>query len=150
MSRKVELIVFHCSDSSNPDHNDIGIINDWHAKRGFLRKRIPANAANKIHKSIGYHHFIKTDGTIQTGRDPEEIGAHVEGFNSHSIGICLHGKKLEDFTEAQFRSARELVSKYLSLYNLEITAVLGHCQLNKHKLCPVYDVNEKILKGLYN
>lgn len=150
MSRKVELIVIHCSDSNKKEHDDIGVINDWHAKRGFLRKRIPAAALNKSHKSIGYQFFIKTDGTIQVGRDIEEIGAHCEGFNSSSIGICLHGKNELDFTEAQFRSCRELCVKYMDLYKLEPKDIVGHCSLNKNKLCPVFSVEEKIIKGLYN
>lgn len=63
--RNIDLIVLHCSDSSNSDHNDISVIDAWNKDRGFLRKRIPANAVNKQEKSGGYHFFIKKDGTIQ-------------------------------------------------------------------------------------
>ncbi len=148
--RSIDLIVIHCSDSSNSDHNDISVVDAWHKERGFIRKRIPAGAANKIHKSVGYHFFIKTDGTIQIGRDLEEIGSHVKEFNSNSIGICLHGKKESDFTEAQFISCRELIAKYIDLYKLEAKDVVPHNALNKDKSCPNFDINEKILKGLYN
>lgn len=28
---------------------------------------------------IGYHYFIRRDGTVETGRSEDELGAHVAG-----------------------------------------------------------------------
>ena len=39
----------------------------------------------------GYHFVVLPDGTIETGRFLSEIGAHVSGQNSRSIGICYVG-----------------------------------------------------------
>lgn len=39
----------------------------------------------------GYHFVVLPDGTIETGRYLSEIGAHVSGQNSRSIGICYVG-----------------------------------------------------------
>ena len=60
--------------------------------------------------AIGYNYWIAFDGTIYEGRGFNK-GAGVSGHNSHIISIGLQG----DFeshipTEAQYNSARELVS----------------------------------------
>lgn len=71
---------------------------------------------------IGYHFVIKTDGTIQRGRDLDVVGAHVKGYNHNSVGICLiggidrKGRSVDNFTEAQKKSLRELITYLLSLY----------------------------------
>ena len=48
-----------------------------HRRRGF--------------NGIGYHYYIRKDGTVCLTRAIERIGAHVKGFNSESIGICYEG-----------------------------------------------------------
>ncbi|VEI47016.1 Uncharacterised protein [Actinobacillus equuli] len=35
--------------------------------------------------------MIDIDGSVETGRQVGEIGAHVKGHNSNSVGICLIG-----------------------------------------------------------
>lgn len=146
--RKINLIVIHCSDSDVESHDDISVIDDWHKRRGFLRKSIPENATNETDKSVGYHRFVTKKGTIQVGREYEEIGAHATGFNSNSIGICFSGKDGIP-NELQLAAGRELIINILSLFNLSATDVLPHCQLNKHKSCPRFDIYEKLLKNLY-
>ena len=84
--RKINKIIVHCSDSDIESHNDISVVEDWHKERGF--------------KTVGYHYFIKNDGSIQLGRPLEEIGAHCLNHNSDSIGICLAGRK--NFSWQQF------------------------------------------------
>lgn len=146
--RPINLIVIHCSASDNKDHDDISVIDSWHKLRGFIRKRIPAGAANKQDKSVGYHFFIKKDGTIQTGRDLDEIGAHVEGHNLKSIGICFSG--LNNFTDAQIVSGKSLIVKLLDQFKLETKDVLGHHDLFKGKLCPNMDYRTLLLSDLFH
>ncbi len=42
-------------------------------------------------RAIGYHYLIDRDGTVANGRPLEQVGAHVKGHNSNSIGIALIG-----------------------------------------------------------
>ncbi|SDZ62850.1 N-acetylmuramoyl-L-alanine amidase [Jannaschia faecimaris] len=47
-------------------------------------------------REIGYHYFIRRDGTVETGRDLSqpgrfETGAHSQGENGESVGICYEG-----------------------------------------------------------
>ena len=44
---------------------------------------------------IGYHFVIKRDGTVETGRELEEVGAHAKG-QRYPVGICMVGGLSED------------------------------------------------------
>lgn len=75
--RKIDLIVVHCSATPEGKAYTVEDIDRWHRARGF--------------KKIGYHYIVYLDGTIHTGRPENEIGAHVKGYNSNSIGVCYIG-----------------------------------------------------------
>lgn len=75
--RKITGIVVHCSATAEGKDFDASDIERWHKERKFNR--------------IGYHFVIKLDGTIQTGRELTMAGAHVSGYNAHTIGICYIG-----------------------------------------------------------
>lgn len=136
--RKINLIVIHCSAS---EWGDAKVIKEWHAKRGFL--------------DIGYHYVIlnkfqtykewkqnasnfSKDGIIEKGRSEEVMGAHVEGFNANSLGICLVGDRY--FTPIQKQSLKILVRNLKSKY--PGSEVKGHYELNPNKTCPNMDMNE--------
>ncbi len=109
-------IVLHCSDSG---FGNAALITKWHA--------LP-KPNGRGWSGIGYHYVIlngwltsthfnaKFDGHIETGRplndDPfiskNEMGAHVKGFNTNSLGICLIGKSGK-FTDNQLNAALELI-----------------------------------------
>ena len=40
---------------------------------------------------IGYHFYVRRNGDIKSTRAVERVGAHVRGYNTHSIGICYEG-----------------------------------------------------------
>jgi len=131
----VKFIAIHCS-ASNPKM-DIGVeeIDRWHRARGFVK--------------IGYHYVIRRDGTLEMGRPTTEIGAHVEGYNSSSIGVCLVGgvdssklmKPEDNFTPAQFGSLTILLTGLTKLYPGAV--VQGHRDFpNVAKACPSFDVKE--------
>jgi N-acetyl-anhydromuramyl-L-alanine amidase AmpD len=94
---------------------------------------------------IGYHYVIRRDGTVEHGRDVLEVGAHVQGFNHNSIGICLvggvdaAGHSEHNFTSQQMDSLFSLVSV---LQNRWPTAVVqGHRDFpDVTKDCPCFDV----------
>jgi N-acetylmuramoyl-L-alanine amidase len=128
------LIVLHCSDSDIPSHDNVAVITQWHRKRGF--------------KNIGYHYYINKSGVTFKGRPDNEVGAHTEGFNSNSIGICLGGK--DYFTEAQFEACAKLCSKLLEEHGLSVIDILGHRDLNGAKTCPNFElskVTSRIIKS---
>lgn len=121
--KKVSMIILHCSDSEIPNQ-DVAMINEWHLARGF--------------DMIGYHWFITKSGDIQAGRRLSQMGAHCDGYNHCSIGICLAGKT--SFEPAQFESLRNL----LDLMHDEFpTATLhGHREFNEQKTCPNLDYSD--------
>lgn len=52
-------------------------VDSWHKANGW--------------SGIGYHFFIRKDGTIYRGRPEWAVGAHASGKNSESIGVCVEG-----------------------------------------------------------
>jgi N-acetylmuramoyl-L-alanine amidase len=122
--RLIKKIILHCSDSDYAHHDDIEVIRGWHVnERKF--------------KDVGYHFFIKFNGTVQKGRDIKTIGAHTLGQNADSIGICLHGR--HNFTEAQFEALRKLVNDLCKQYGIvRNSGIFGHCDF-ANKSCPNFD-----------
>lgn len=118
MVRPVNLIVIHCSAS--PDgislarfspgcgvaHTAAQTIDAWHAARGFRRNPVAAARFNPHLLHIGYQFVIDVDGSIENGRNIEECGAHVYGYNGESVGICMVGTAR--FTRAQWTSLQAL------------------------------------------
>ena len=128
--RKISEIILHCSASDNPSHDDIKVIRLWHLKRKW--------------KDVGYHYYIRKDGTLEKGRAESDSGAHVRGRNKYSIGICLGG--LEEFTKEQFETAGKLVKMLLNKYDLKKSDVNPHNKYS-NKLCPVYDIKEVLKRA---
>lgn len=118
--RKISRICVHCSDS--PDTQDIGLkeITAWHVARGF--------------KTAGYHAIVRRSGAIEIGRPESEIGAHVQGHNADTLGVCVVGRK--DFTPAQMIALITLVRSWMRKYGIPVERVLGHYELDKGKTCP--------------
>jgi N-acetyl-anhydromuramyl-L-alanine amidase AmpD len=124
-------IVVHCAATQNKPSIDRAVIAQWHRAQGWM--------------DIGYHFVIKTDGTVEVGRDVDVIGSHVKGYNNTSIGICLvgginaEGKSENNFTKAQFESLRNLIVELKLSY--PDAKVLGHRDFaGVHKDCPCFDV----------
>lgn len=107
MKRKISNIIIHCSASPNGKEFTAADVNTWHKARGFKRDSQSVRSRNPELPNIGYHFVICCDGTVQPGRGLEEVGAHVQGNNANSIGICLIGT--DKFSEEQFKSLRSLV-----------------------------------------
>jgi len=129
-------IVIHCSDSGWGTERDI---RRWHIERGF--------------RTTGYHFVIDNgeyhngfrietlDGSIETGRNINSVGAHARGYNRTHIGICLIGKG--SFTRKQADALFALVNELRGKYNIRIEDVIGHNECHdSHKACPCFDVEE--------
>lgn len=91
---------------------------------------------------IGYHFYIRKDGTIYRGRPEKYIGAHCENYNSVSLGICCEGNfEIEQPTEKQLTSLSELIQYLKKKYgNIQ---VVGHKDLNA-TACPGKNLYSKL------
>ncbi len=127
--RKVDRVFVHCSASDHPHHDDVSVMDKWHKQRGW--------------SGVGYHFFIKKDGTLQAGRSLRKTPAAQGGNNRGTIAICLHGLQKSAFTEAQFDTLRELCKEIDDAYKGKIT-FHGHKEVSP-KSCPVFDY-KKVLK----
>lgn len=133
MARRINLIIVHCSDS--PDSMDIGLaeIEKWHSER-FSGVVVDGHT---IH--CGYHYIVRRDGTVEVGRPESVIGAHCEGYNSRSIGICWVGRTKPG--EKQMKMLIGIVRNLMLRYALTTDQVHGHCDFNKGKTCPNIDMD---------
>ena len=131
--RKITMIVLHCSGVKPDVNQDISVLDNYHRKKGW--------------KGIGYHEYVRRDGTVQHGRPVEAVGAHVVGYNKHSIGICYEGgldassKAADTRTPAQVKTLRALVERYHARFPDAV--ILGHHDLNPKKPCPCFDAVEE-------
>lgn len=133
--RPITGIIIHCSDSAFGDRKQI---DTWHKQRGW--------------NGIGYHYVILNgvtnsgdkydpakDGVMQDGRPLESIGAHCQGHNSGTIGICLIGKT--KFTEKQMAKLIWFCGVYMDRFKIPFENVKGHYEYDKGKTCPNFDMN---------
>lgn len=82
---------------------------------------------------IGYHLFIRKDGTVETGRPLQDVGAHAYGHNQTTVGICLAGNfDIESPTEKQVTAAAEAIAMICRLYALPPRnhTIVGHRDLD--------------------
>jgi N-acetylmuramoyl-L-alanine amidase len=127
----IKYIVVHCS--ATPPKQDIGAaeIDRMHRQRGWL--------------SIGYHYVVRRNGVVEAGRPWDIVGAHVEGYNEESVGVCLVGgvdkamQPVDNFTEEQMIALAVLVEDLLGVF--PGAQVVGHRDFpGVKKACPCFDV----------
>ncbi len=129
--KRTDWLIVHCSATTPAMNIGAKEIDQWHRRRGWL--------------GIGYHFVIRRDGTVEKGREITEVGAHVEGYNSSSIGICLVGgvndtdNPENNFTPEQFVSLEKLLRDVIAEY--PTAKITGHRRFAK-KACPSFDVEE--------
>ena len=131
--QRVAFLVVHCSATRPSQDFDVNDIRRMHLQRGFF--------------DVGYHFVIKRDGTVQAGRPLDRQGAHVQGYNHLSIGVCMIGGVTEDdvkvpennFTPEQFASLRNVL--HMLKQKFPHAEILGHRDMpHVHKACPSFDV----------
>ena len=148
--RSIQYIVVHCSATrANIPFTEEQLLK-CHLQRGF--------------KCIGYHFYITRDGELHHCRPVSEPGAHVRGFNRHSIGICYEGgldregHPKDTRTPEQKHSMRVLVRTLLTDY--PGCEVCGHRDLSTDlngngeiepeewiKACPCFEVSLREVFG---
>lgn len=94
-------------------------------------------------KDIGYNRYIEVDGKVRLGRLDTVAGAHTEGFNDRSLGVCCSGHgDYEPFNPAQMRSLIAQFAAWGRLYRFDHTHVIGHHEAPQYgakpttKSCP--------------
>lgn len=132
---KTDFIAIHCSATGPKQDFGAADIDKWHRAKGW--------------KCIGYHFVIRRNGTVEEGREELTIGAHVENWNSVSVGICMVGgvdaddpkKAVNNFTPEQFASLKQLLIDLKIRYPSAI--IQGHRDFPKvAKACPCFSVAE--------
>ena len=112
----VRFLVLHCSASRcNQDYSVEQLRRD-HKARGFY--------------DIGYHFYIRKDGTMTQHRKLLEVGAHARPYNRCSIGICYEGG-LEEQGKPCNTMTTEQETRLIDLFrNLKIlfpkAKIVGH------------------------
>ena len=127
-------IILHCSATPAGREVTAADIDRMHRQRGF--------------KKIGYHYFIRLDGTVEKGRQDWEVGAHCLKHNSKALGICYAGGMTKDMkkpkdtrTPEQKEAMTELIKTLMKKYGIAKEKVYGHYMF-ANKACPSFDVEE--------
>ena len=156
MKRKTtDFLIVHCSATAPSQIIGAAEIKQWHTA---------PKPQGMGWKDIGYHYVIRRCGSLETGRDLNESGAHCnmkryggKSYNSCSIGICLvggideNGQPEHNFTRFQMNTLRALIK---TLRNQHPDAeICGHRDLSPDsngdskidsndwvKHCPCFDV----------
>lgn len=145
--RMINLIVIHCSATKEGCDFTECDLEISHRRRGF--------------NGAVYHYYIRKNGDVKPMRPVEVIGAHAQGYNNNSIGICYEGgldnkgEAKDTRTEAQKKSLNALLNDLLLCY--PDSKICGHRDLSPDlngngiiepfewiKECPCYDVTKEI------
>lgn len=90
-------------------------IHQWHLANGW--------------SGIGYHFFVRKDGSVYRGRPEDTVGAHAGSNNYDSIGVCFEGSfDREQMPAAQKAAGKELVAYLKQKYG--ISQVQKHSDVN--------------------
>lgn len=96
---KTDYIVFHHVAGSG----DADSIHRAHLANGWL--------------GIGYHFYIRKDGSVYRGRPIDTVGAHTTGYNNVSVGVCFEGDfETESMNEPQKKAGSELAEYLKNIY----------------------------------
>lgn len=147
-----DIIIIHCSATRCDRDTTVEQIDKMHKERGF--------------RKIGYHYYIRKDGTICQGRNEDEPGAHCLGWNQHSIGICYEGGLNEKSEPSDTRTPEQKAALVrliidVATRNKDIKRVIGHRDTSPDKngngkiepfeyikQCPCFDASDEYRKLL--
>ena len=134
----IRFLVLHCSATRRNQDYSVEQLRRDHKARGFY--------------DIGYHFYIRKDGTITQHRKLLEVGAHARPYNRCSIGICYEGGLDEEGRACNTMTAEQetrLVDLFRNLKTLFPKAkIVGHRDLlgTTPKECPSFDAGSWALQ----
>ena len=80
-------------------------IHQWHKNNGW--------------SGAGYHFLVRKDGNIYRLRPEWAVGAHAQGANSDSIGVCFEGSFMtEHMGQTQINAGKAIVSYLKGQYGI--------------------------------
>lgn len=129
--RTITDIIIHCSATPEGKDYTVQDIRRWHKQQGW--------------SDIGYHYVIYRNGHVEPGRDVDIAGAHCEGHNAKTIGVCYIGGVSKDGKTAKdtrtLAQKAALISLLTDLKTMYPNArIVGHCDYDtKGKTCPNFD-----------
>lgn len=131
--RTIKEIIVHCTATPEGRIETVQSIRNMHKAKGW--------------SDIGYHYLIGLNGECWEGRNVNLIGAHCEGHNSNSIGVCYVGgvdKKMQAKDTRTEKQKYALVALLKDLRKLYPKAkIYGHHDFNKGKSCPCFDAKNE-------
>ena len=132
--RTIKEIIVHCTATQEGRIETVESVRNMHKARGF--------------SDIGYHYLIGLNGERWEGRNVNLIGAHCEGHNSNSIGVCYVGgvdKKMQAKDTRTEKQKYALVALLKDLRKLYPKAkIYGHRDFDKKgKACPSFDATKE-------
>lgn len=137
-ARPIREIIIHCTATPEGKDYTVEDVRGWHKQRGW--------------SDIGYHYLVYRDGRVMLGRPIGQIGSHVSGRNTGTIGIAYvggvtaDGKRPRDTrTPRQASSLLWLVEKLARKFR--VSKISGHNQYAP-KACPSFDVQRDPLSKL--
>jgi len=129
--QSVRYLILHCSATrSGQDYTVEQLLRD-HKARGF--------------RTIGYHFYIRRDGSVSQHRRLLEAGAHCRPFNRCSIGICYEGGLDRQGHPADTRTPEQ--TEQLTLLLMKLLKLFPDARIRGHrdmpgttpKACPCFD-----------
>jgi N-acetylmuramoyl-L-alanine amidase len=131
--RRITHLVIHCSATPAGREHTVEDIRRWHIRRGF--------------EDIGYHYVITLDGCVHKGRPEGLVGAHVEGHNAKTIGICYVGGTDANLQPKDTRTPEQRAAMLELLCELKgrypDAMIVGHSYFNRSKACPSFDAGRE-------
>lgn len=113
-----KYIVLHHAEASTCTAKQV---DEWHKSNGW--------------SGIGYHFFVRKDGSIYRGRPIDKMGSHVLHRNHESIGICAEGAYSREYMpDKQKRAIAELLD-YLKANYYPNAQIVGHREIGSSD-CP--------------
>lgn len=132
--RNINRIIVHCTATPEGRVETVQSIRNMHLAKGW--------------SDIGYHYLIGLNGERWNGRNVNLVGAHCEGYNANSIGVCYVGgvdKKLKTKDTRTQKQKDALLALLKDLRRIYPKAkICGHRDLDRHgKECPSFDATEE-------
>lgn len=84
--RPINMIIVHCSATPRDKSFSKESLEAAHAARKFSTYTADGKTWH-----IGYHYYVRRDGTIEACRPENVRGCHVSGHNAGTIGVCYEG-----------------------------------------------------------
>lgn len=133
--RKIERIVIHCTGSS-PYAPVENILREFKIK-GW--------------KNPGYHFLVLRTGEVRQILPLEEVANGAQGYNATAIHVAyIGGWENQEYRDTRTPEQREAIFKTIQALKQQCPSaeVLGHCELNKNKGCPLFNVKKEYAQWL--